>query len=126
MKTMHCENMPGLRREADGYFRDLPDGNLEQVATDAVGLVCEAYFGGFCGCADQYAALEYALYVLMRDTNERVNDCPNHEMFALYVLDQHGLTEHGGSVMWGWLTDKGRQFVEDVKELERRIQADEL
>lgn len=40
------------------------------------------------------------------------------EYFVYYFLDNKGFTEHGGSVP-GWLTDKGREFIEDVTEFEK-------
>jgi hypothetical protein len=36
--------------------------------------------------------------------------------FVWYVMDSLRFTEHGGCIP-GWLTDKGREFMEDVKEL---------
>jgi hypothetical protein len=41
--------------------------------------------------------------------------------FFYYFVDRGDLTEHGGSVP-GWLTDKGRNFIADVNELEALTQ----
>lgn len=39
--------------------------------------------------------------------------------FFFYWADKNGLTDHGGSVP-GWLSDKGRELIEDLQELTRR------
>jgi len=37
--------------------------------------------------------------------------------FTLYFLDREGLTEHGGNVSGAWLTTKGEELLEDIREM---------
>jgi len=36
--------------------------------------------------------------------------------FAEYLLDSMGLLEHGSNIEWAWLTDKGREMLEFLRE----------
>jgi hypothetical protein len=93
---------------------------------------------GFCGCGRPKDSLAY-----MRDVLKHIDELHEiHEIsrvyeerkpaydawdekgkslfategakyFMFYFLDNIGFTEHGGSVP-GWLTEEGREFLEDV------------
>lgn len=92
---------------------------------------------GFCACGDPRASLTYVRDVLRHinrfvelqeecdfsvfydgweEDGKKLFPTKGAEYFAYYVLDANGLTEHGSSVP-GWLTPKGKEFMEDVNEL---------
>lgn len=95
---------------------------------------------GFCGCGDPETALRY-IRDLLRLIGERgpdsfapggmdqwnewykghrakvdafFHDDRGAEYLAYYLLDDKGLTEHGGSVP-GWLTPKGKDILADLE-----------
>lgn len=94
---------------------------------------------GFCGCGDPDSFLLYfytclrAWQVLWTKIRSTPNNVPNprfHEYwkefeahwpgqgqayFVYYEFDRLGFTEHGGSVP-GWLTDKGEDWVDAIRE----------
>jgi hypothetical protein len=58
--------------------------------------------------------------MLAKDTMDRIADLVRQQPEAaahliLYVLDQRGLTEHGGSVNGSWLSDRGKQVREIMR-----------
>ena len=85
------------------------------------------YQVGYCGCGDPESALKYLARVLdfvNRYLDVGADDGTEAELFPVegsiwhtyYMLDDKELTEHGSSVP-GWLTDKGRELMEDIQEL---------
>lgn len=79
----------------------------------------------FCGCGDQDSALIFirdVLEILGSDyTHSRFDgffpeDKQGMKYFTLYMLDNLGLEEHGISTP-GWLTDKGKEVLEDLQKL---------
>lgn len=66
-----------------------------------------------CGCGDPYAVAQLVLDVLALHPlyeGGALAEQPSDGLwyFVLGVLDSLGLTEHGGSIGGGWLTDKGK------------------
>lgn len=139
-----------LRVEAGEYYDDentvsgvaLCLGTWDQALSHAL---------GFCGCGDPLAALRYIRDVLrlvamkgpdsmgpdgLREWTEWYNTVYLTESEALfhgddgarfvafYLLDDKGLTEHGGSVP-GWLTDKGKGILADLEAHSAEIEADD-
>ena len=115
-------------KDKQGFYVD-PDGCSWETPEDFL----QGYVLGFCCCGDPDANVKYIARVL-----EHIDDLKNSVwtkdityeewyekgrglgtgtslQFTYYFLDSKGLTEHGTSVP-GWLTDKGREFLEDVKE----------
>jgi len=67
---------------------------------------------------DTWDADSDALYALLN-----FNACEPLALSYLYMLDAHGLTEHGSSVMGSWLTDKGTQLLDKLNntDIERAL-----
>lgn len=66
----------------------------------------------FCGCGQP----EKVLAELIATLDWAASDLASRPMYEgpllpLYVLDQVGFTEHGGSVFGSWLTDEGREWL---------------
>ncbi|TXH49494.1 MAG: hypothetical protein E6Q97_22605 [Desulfurellales bacterium] len=101
----------------------------------------QGYVLGFCCCGSPSTNLAYVRDCLLnvaklcdiRDRTEgrgqqwekeyheweeeRSKLMGNARYFTLYVLDQKGFIEHGGSVGGGWLTDKGKDMLADLEDL---------
>lgn len=110
---------------SDGFHKRDPDNGMVigeddcHYATDAEAF----YFGalGLCGCGRPNAV--YALILdCLRAQDENILDADkiaemiaaNADLFAeflLHSLDRDGLIEHGGSVLYPWLTDKGEAML---------------
>lgn len=107
-----------------------PDGCFHEDAESFL----QTYSLGFCGCGRPEDSLAYVRDVLQHIDNlkqlvwekkqtyeewtaagKKLFASDGAEYFAFYVMDTKGLTEHGGSVP-GWLTDKGREMLEDLNE----------
>lgn len=75
----------------------------------------------FCGCADPASAAKalhdlLALHPLYENRDKVPALLPEHlESLVLYTLDHFDLTEHGGTVGGGWLTEKGQVVLEALK-----------
>ena len=74
--------------------------------------------GWFCGCGnpDDAAArlcdlLTFHPLYENRGEFERLVPDSGIQHLLLYMLDHLGLTEHGGSVMGAWLSDKGKDVL---------------
>lgn len=108
-----------------------PDGGYtdeEGVFWEDAESFLQGYVLGFCCCDDPEANLKYVATILQH-IDARSNTSyllwllsgafiasANSLRFAYYVLNEKRLTEHGGRVP-GWITEKGREFLEDVAEL---------
>lgn len=76
-----------------------------------------------CGCGSPTSVSESLCRLLelhpMYEHREEVEAYFNHndglECLVLYMLDHLGLTEHGGSVCGGWLTDKGKDVLQALQ-----------
>ena len=90
---------------------------------------------GFCGCGDPEENLKFILAGLSHINDKRPKNLDfdvwwkqwikrGHEIFGnersrqffFYWADKEGFTEHGGCVP-GWLTEKGKNILEDITEL---------
>jgi len=84
----------------------------------------------FCGCGDNSIALDY-IYDKLKgqkefmsntsgpnskvayETREKLYHSEGEKYFFLYWLETVGLAEHGSSVNGCWLTEKGKNFLND-------------
>lgn len=127
-----------------GALSDLtPDGDM-WLDRDGVSWSGQAeYLGisvlGFCGCGRPVATLRYVRAALelvamkgpegfdehrkwWHETYAPAKDAvfkghSEAEYFMWYALTDRDLLEHGGGVP-GWLTDKGKQFLADLRTLD--------
>lgn len=128
---MHIDKFKG----DDGGYVDT-EGCWWETAEDFI----HSHILGFCGCGAPQLSIRYVRDVLKhieavhalprgdtRDDWGRVYDewkeagkaifsSEGAEYFAYYVMDDKGLTEHGGSVP-GWLTELGLEVMEDLDEI---------
>ena len=121
----------------DAPFWEIPPDESSDCDefTDVVDALWSHHFPPeYCSCGSTEDMLEYVASLLRRMENRTIAQRENraHDpsdefdyedwpgMFALYVLDTLGLTEHGVSVRCSWLTDKGRELMEDVEELKAK------
>ena len=67
----------------------------------------------FCPCGQPtifiYQLGEYLELV------EKKAEIPEEYTAYMYLCDRERLTDHGGSVMSAWLTEKGEKLLEDIK-----------
>ena len=115
----------------------LPDGSFsynDSQYDDVESLILSGMLG-FCGCGLPVSAMRYirdALAHIERlrdawdgkitlaewdDEGGKLFAAEGAECFTLYVMDKLGLTEHGSSVHGCWLTDFGKDLLEDLNEL---------
>ena len=115
-------------KQPDGWYLD-EDGVSHETAEDILGSKLV-----FCGCGDPTSALKYVARALrlIQDYSDGPHDFSSsaerynkmcscyasdgEKYFVWYVLTSHGLLEHGTCVP-GWVTDAGREFMEDVESL---------
>lgn len=120
---MHIDK---FKRE-DGYFTE------DNVHYEDAESLIQIEMLGFCGCGNPDDAAEYVRKVLQNiqdrdkvskgitfdDWWKQVNELfpiNGSAYFMWYFLDSKGFTEHGNSVP-GWLTEKGKQLLEDLTEI---------
>jgi hypothetical protein len=67
------------------------------------------YFGRlkWCGCGDPTDPLR-ELLASLQAVRDRGDDLPKIDHFRIYALDSYGLTEHGVSVRYAWLSEDGK------------------
>ena len=128
-------------KQDDGWYKD-GDGCVYETAEDF--YQCGVF--GFCGCGDPEVNLQYIMKGLrhiadLKDhvwgTGRIVFDEEHGDMtygeweiqgvelfktdaqmwFFMYWADKEELTDHGGNVSGGWLTEKGLDVLEDLEEL---------
>lgn len=130
--TLHVDSL--LKREPHGGYTD-SQGVYHRTAAE--------YWSGIvhsCGCGDPAAVLRYLRDVCRLIDVDTKGDGPlgsdmakiqakhaaldayfannaGAQYLAYYVLTHADLLEHGGSVP-GWLTETGRQFMEDIDALD--------
>lgn len=79
----------------------------------------------FCSCGDPDKQL-IKMYNLLSDMDEEFSKAPaDEDVIYLYLLDSKGMTEHGCSVHFSWLNDKGRAFMKVIKAVVRMKQSKE-
>ena len=102
---------------------------LDGVTYNSMEDLVETGLLKFCGCGrpgdavkyvgraleliNQRRELDYEAYV---ELEEKIFPVEGASYFMYYWLDNMELTEHGGSVP-GWLTEKGKQVLEEIKNL---------
>lgn len=81
----------------------------------------------FCGCGSPEAALEH-IYKRLRayedcreekityDERDKVFLSEGEMYFFLYWADNKGYMDHGTSVWSGWVTEKGKILMEDIRQ----------
>lgn len=104
------------REGKDGYAD--PNGRYNETKVDLVqcGLL------GFCGCGIPEESLEFmerAMSLLgTKDIWKHANDVfgsSGAAYFFFYWLDKEGYSEHGCALP-GWLTEKGKILLADIRE----------
>lgn len=121
-------------KKEDGSYVDEEGTHYD----DAISFLSSGVLG-FCGCGNPRSSLEFVRDVLVyideprgnlskpyaervevisrwMDDASRLFQSEGAKYFMFYVMDNLGLTEHGGSVP-GWLTEKGRNLMHDISEL---------
>lgn len=79
----------------------------------------------FCSCGDPDKQL-IKMYNLLSAMDEEFSKAPaDEDVIYLYLLDSNGMTEHGCSVHFSWLNDKGRSFMKVIKAVVRMKQSKE-
>lgn len=69
----------------------------------------------FCSCGDPDKQL-IKMYNLLSAMDEEFPEAPaDEDVIYLYLLDSKGMTEHGCSVHFSWLNDKGRALMKVIK-----------
>lgn len=69
----------------------------------------------FCSCGDPDKQL-IKMYNLLSAMDEESPNAPaDEDVIFLYLLDAKGMTEHGCSVHFSWLNDKGRALMKVIK-----------
>ena len=69
----------------------------------------------FCNCGDPDKHL-IKMYDLLSAMDEESPKAPaDEDVIYLYHLDSKGMTEHGCSVRFSWLNDKGRALMKVIK-----------
>ena len=75
----------------------------------------QSKFLHFCGCGDPDAVMTY-----IRDFLQKLDkqDWGNYEdmpyMFLCYWSDHEGLSDHGTTPRCSWLTEKGKELLNDI------------
>lgn len=92
--------------------------------------VYETWFNkfNFCGC---YSPLEVLIDIkdYLNIVADKENKTPQYkrreerfkgtyEAFIAYFCDSHDLTGHGGSINTAWLTDSGKELLEELNKYE--------
>ena len=105
-------------KENSGWYVD-PKGCHWETAEDFL----QGYVVGHCCCGTPEISLAYLrdVMALLRDkvdydTRQAYFGSEGEQYTIYYMLDKLEFTEHGSSVP-GWLTEKGKEFLDDVEEL---------
>lgn len=116
---------------------NIEDYEVENIVEECMNEFTEDL--GLCGCGCPEKTIEVIRLVLSAQNEDEwdnktltLNNICNLDVysnknydgliqFVLYILDNHGFLEHGGSIGGAWLTKKGELFLELLnmnKELE--------
>ena len=69
----------------------------------------------FCGCGDPDAVMIYIRDFLQKLDKQEWGDYEDMPyMFLCYWSDHEGLSEHGTTARCSWLTDKGKELLNDI------------
>ena len=75
----------------------------------------------FCGCGEPGRVVkcmrEYLNAVAIDDFDDRgdrISDMLHDDAYLImaYICDQHGLTDHGTSILGAWITRKGEEWLD--------------
>ena len=69
----------------------------------------------FCSCGDPDKQLIKMYNLLSAMDEEFSKTLADEDVIYLYLLDSKGMTEHGCSVHFSWLNDKGRALMKVIK-----------
>lgn len=72
---------------------------------------------GLCGCGNPDAVMEYMFEMFNKINNHHdfdYKDLPS--MFFLYWANDKDFAEHGSTVRYSWLTEKGKEVLSDIKQ----------
>jgi len=103
-------------KQSDGTYLD-EQGTTYFTEKDFLGSLLG--FGCMCGNPD--AVFDYVRDILRcvrdkdYDKQEVLAGSEGAMYFTLYHLDELGLIEHGTSVRYSWLTDEGKELLEDLE-----------
>jgi len=97
---------------------DFPYTDENSVSWSSKSSYLQIEYLGFCGCGDPTSAM-----ILIRDilnsikeggTDQTLFPSDGLYYFMLYWLDDKGFTEHGTSIHGCWLTDLGKEILNDI------------
>lgn len=74
---------------------------------------------GFCTCGDLDAQLIKMYNLLSSMDDEFPNEPAPEDVIYLYLLDSKRMTEHGCSVHFSWLNERGRALMKVIKAVVR-------
>lgn len=76
---------------------------------------------GFCCCGEPTTQL-IKMYNLLSVMDEEIPAEPKEEdIIYLYLLDSKRMTEHGCSIQFSWLNDRGRALMKIIKVIVRTV-----
>ena len=123
-------NIDKYKYNKHGFYYD-EDGTCYETADEFI--QCKMF--GFCNCGDPELSLEFVRRALQqvsnleelvwkeKQTHKEWDEITVKQLgskqamyFAWYWLHEKNFTEHGGSVP-GWLTDEGRNLLQDLNEI---------
>lgn len=104
-------------KTGDGAYK-IPAGDGKFIHYPDAESALTGHFFNFCGCGDSIRVLEWMCGEL-RKVDKR--EFPNYDEepqrhFALYVFDAADFIEHGTSIRCAWLTEKGKEWLQDAEE----------
>jgi len=71
---------------------------------------------GFCGCGNPEEMMGYIKTMLEKlDSKDWGNYEDKPYMFFVYWADKNGFTDHGTTVRCSWLTEKGKELLNNIK-----------
>ena len=83
--------------------------------------VCDLF--DFCHCGNpRFLVLQlrdYLRYYSQKD-RDKLEWCKDEWLWVAYLCDKEGLTNHGSSIGYVWLTDKGLEWLKKLEQYERR------
>lgn len=85
-----------------------------KMLPDSIRVIAET----FCGCGSPEVAWLWIMDYLDACDRQADSRKPTNgpEMIACYLLSHLKMTEHGTSINWCWLTDRGREALKFLKE----------
>lgn len=127
LETIGINVVPDGYTDSDGCWYDNDTAELWDA------IWCGVF--GFCGCGDVGEQFDRLLKVLhLLDNNDKrheerirniteLNKRPDLHIY-LYILDDKDFSEHGGSVLGSWLTEKGVALLRVLEYIEEHDEYD--